>query len=400
MYLRNQIDSGYDIIVVGAGPAGSMAAWQAARMGAKVLLLEKDREVGTPVRCAEAVGKSGLEALIEYPAPAHWIASEIRKFRLFAPDGTPVYVNINEIGYVLHRRLFDYDLALKATRAGATLLTHARVFDVIKSDGYVTGVKVSLDGENLEVHGRVVIAADGVESRVARWAGIDSGTPLREMETCAQYTLANIGIEPDTCDFYFSRDFAPGGYAWAFPKGEGTANVGLGISGNYARKKSPEEFLEIYLERFFPAGSAVSKTVGGVPVDKTLRDIVADGFMIVGDAAHQTNPISGGGIISGMTAGKIAGEVAAKSIKNGNVSRKALLPYARQWHKNVGKSHQRYYRLKEALMKFEDSQFNYIAAEYLKLDENKRTLMSLFKIAFKSNPAFLIDIIRLFSSFS
>ena len=141
----------------------------------------------------------------------------------------------------------------------------------------------------------------------------------------------------------------------------------------------------------------MSKTVGGVPVDKTLKEIVRDGFMVIGDAAHQTNPISGGGIVSGMIAGKIAGEVAAKAVKKGQCEKKDLIPYAKEWDKRVGKSHERYYRLKEALMKFDDQQFDSIAAAYLKLDLKKQNLMNLFKIAFKNNPAFLLDVIKLFS---
>lgn len=397
MYMSNQLKNEYDIIVVGAGPAGSTAAWEAARRNVNVLLLEKDREVGTPVRCAEGAAKKELERVLEHPVRPGWVASEISKFRLVSPDGSPVYVHIDEIGYVLNRRLFDYDLALKAVNEGAQLLTHAEVYSVVNTNGKMSGVKVRMAGNEKEIKGKVVIAADGVESRVARWAGIDSTVKVKDMETCVQYTLGDIPIEADTCDFYFSRDFAPGGYAWVFPKGIKTANVGLGIGGNFARKQSPEKYVEIFLKRFFPDGSVLSKTVGGVPVDKTLKEIVRDGFMVIGDAAHQTNPISGGGILSGMIAGKIAGEVAANVVKRGRYEKKDLLPYAREWHKRVGKSHERYYRLKEALMKFDDKQFNTIASEYLKLDTKKQNLMNLFKIAFKNNPTFLLDVIKLFS---
>jgi len=398
MYLYEQLENFYDVIVVGAGPSGSMAAWHAARNGARVLLLEKDRDVGTPVRCAEGVAKNILEELVEQPIPPTWIASQITKFRLFSPDGTPVYVHVDEVGLVLHRRLFDYDLALKAVQAGAKLLTGAAATDVLKKEGILKGVQVAINGRDHNIKCSIIIAADGVESRVARWAGINSTVPLKEMETCVQYTLAGIPIESDTCDFYFSRDFAPGGYAWVFPKGEKIANVGLGISGNYARNKDPQNYLHQFLLRYFPTSSIISQTVGGVPVDRTLKNIVSDGLIIVGDAAHQANPISGGGIISGMIAGKIAGQVAAEAIRKNKFQHADLIPYARQWHKTVGKTHQRYYRLKEALTKFSDQHLNNIAKEYLNLEPDKQNLMTIFKLAFKHNPAFLIDVIKLFTS--
>jgi len=151
MYLSKQLKSDYDIIVVGAGPAGSMAAREAARRKVEVLILEKDREVGTPVRCAEGVAKKDLERILEHSVLPGWVASEISKFRLFSPNGTPVYINIDEIGYVLNRRLFDYDLALQAVGEGAQLLTHAEVYSVLHTHGKISGVKVRLAGKEEEI---------------------------------------------------------------------------------------------------------------------------------------------------------------------------------------------------------------------------------------------------------
>jgi digeranylgeranylglycerophospholipid reductase len=129
----------YDIIIVGAGPAGSIAARTAARAGVSVLLLEKDREVGYPVRCGEAISKAGVEEFID-PDPG-WIAATISRFSFNAPDGTEVIIDFGEAGYVLDRRVFDYELSRTAVNAGAEVKTSAYVNGLLFDDGKVGGVK-------------------------------------------------------------------------------------------------------------------------------------------------------------------------------------------------------------------------------------------------------------------
>ena len=160
----------YDIIVVGAGPAGSIASRFAAEQGVSVLMLEKDRDVGYPVRCGEAISKAGVEEFI--PSDEKWIATKISKFSFNAPDGSEVVVEFGDAGYVLERRIFDYELARTAAEAGAEIITRAYVNGLLFDEGKVSGVKYELNGEQKEVTAKVVIAADGVESRVGRWAGL------------------------------------------------------------------------------------------------------------------------------------------------------------------------------------------------------------------------------------
>src|SRR4030066_2527156 len=150
----------YDIIVIGAGPAGSIAARYAAKQGVSVLLLEKDRDVGYPVRCGEAISKAGVEEFIK--PDSKWIAATISKFSFNAPDGTEVILDFGEAGYVLERKIFDYELARTAADAGAEILTRAYVNDLIFDNGTVSGVKYEYHGEQKEIKAKIVIAADGV----------------------------------------------------------------------------------------------------------------------------------------------------------------------------------------------------------------------------------------------
>ena len=327
----------YDVIVVGAGPAGSTAARYAAAGGASVLMLEKDRDVGYPVRCGEAVSHEGVIQFIE-PNPK-WIASTVTKFRLVAPNGKSVVPRLDGTGYVLERRIFDYEVAKLAANEGAEVVTKAYVYDLLKNDdGGVVGVRALIKDVKVDIRCKVVVAADGVESRVGKWAGIDTTCHIRDMESCAQMTISGIDVEPDVLDFYFGDEVSPGGYLWVFPKGKDTANVGLGLSVEEAKKKPAIKFLHEFMEKKFPRAAILTHIAGGVPCAKTCDRIVANNVILVGDAAHQVNPVSGGGIISGMIGGMIGGEVAAEAVASGDLAH--LIQYEKRWQKRLGWRHE------------------------------------------------------------
>ena len=385
---------GYDVVVVGGGPAGSMAASYAAESGVSVLLLEKDREIGTPVRCAEGVSEAGLQQLVD--VKDYWIAQVIKGARLIAPDGTVVESNTGERGFVLHRKLFDYDLAVAASEAGAAVVTKAYVHGLLMEDGRVTGVRVAHMGEMYSIRSSVVIGADGVESRVGRWAGMDTRTVPEDMETCVQMTLANIDIDPEFIEVYFGHDVAPGGYAWIFPKGGKTANVGLGISGLYSGDRKPLAYLQAFVEQKFPRASVLTIVAGGVPVMPTLKEVVKDGLMLVGDAAHQANPISGAGIINAMTAGRIAGRVAAEAVRAGDVSTKGLSAYPKEWHRAEGKNNERFYKIKQVVDHFSDEDLNRTARLLLSVPQEERTVLQIFKKALFEHPKLIVEAAKAF----
>ncbi|MFQ5631328.1 MAG: NAD(P)/FAD-dependent oxidoreductase [bacterium] len=385
----------YDCIVCGAGPGGSWAAKAAAENGLRTLLLEKDREIGVPVRCAEGVGEAGLKSVVE--PQERWIANVLTGAVLIAPNGQEVVVEGNgERGLVLDRKIFDYELAVMAAAKGAEIKTKAYVFDLLKENGHVCGVKYKHLGKEIEARAGVVIGADGVESRVGRFAGLHTALKLKDIESCIQVTLANIKIDPRYIYVYFGQDIAPGGYLWIFPKNENLANVGLGISGTNARQRAAMHYLEVFLKWRFPKASRVCTVVGGVPVAASLKKIVTNALMLVGDAAHQVNPVTGGGIVTAMQAGRLAGQVAAEAVKVGDFSEELLSKYADAWHKLEGKNHERFYRVKEAMLRFTDHDLNRTAEIIAKLPSGKRTLLNIFKNALTRHPSLLFDITKAF----
>lgn len=384
----------YDIIVVGAGPAGSMAARFAAEHGVSVLMLEKDRDVGYPVRCGEAISRAGVEEFIE--PDETWIKAHITKFCLVAPDETEVMVQFDEKneGFVLERRIFDYELAKTAAKAGAEILTRAYVNGLLFDSDKIAGVKYECNGEQKELRAKIVIAADGVESRVGRWAGLQTHIDFRDMESCVQITAANINVDNNSLYFYFGKDVAPEGYFWVFPKGDGLANIGLGVSGMIGKKKSAQKFLDDFMQKHYPDAPVLTKIAGGVPSTPTLKKISAPGIALVGDAARQVNPLSGGGIASGMIGGSIAGRIAAEAVKSGNLNH--LLTYDKAWNDRLGKRHITFNRIKEGIFNFSDEKFNGIAHSALKVPFEKRTLGRIFTIALINNPSLLVDAAKMF----
>lgn len=385
----------YDIIIVGAGPAGSTAAKHAADGGASVLLLEKDREIGIPVRCAEGVSKLGLKSVLEIQD--RWIAQVITGARLVAPNGTSVEPNAGGIGFILHRKIFDADLAAMAAESGADIVTKAYVHGLRTERGIPTGVCLRHLGKDMEIKASVIIGADGIESRVGRWAGLNTVTPLKHIDTCVQMTLAGIDVDPETVEFHFGSRIAPGGYLWVFPKGSGIANVGLGIAGTASRNRKAIDYLNAFIERRCPRAAILTMVAGGVPTMPTMDTIVQDGLMLVGDAAHQINPLSGGGILNAVIAGRIAGGVAAGAIRSGDVSAKRLSEYPKSWEKAQGLSNQRAFRIKNVVTQLSDDNLNKIAEILQEVPAEKCTIFRIMETALRKHPKLILEAAKIFA---
>ncbi|MDP6276575.1 MAG: FAD-dependent monooxygenase, partial [Candidatus Marinimicrobia bacterium] len=127
------------------------------------------------------------------------------------------------------------------------------------------------------------------------------------------------------------------------------------------------------------------------------KQMVADGLMLVGDAAHTCNPLTGGGITPGMRSGLLAAETAIKALQKGGPTRQNLSSYEKEWHKIGGKNHERFYRIKESLYKLNDDELNNIARTIVAVPEKNRTLMKLFSAAVREKPSLILDVARVFA---
>jgi digeranylgeranylglycerophospholipid reductase len=349
-----------DVVIVGAGPAGCLAARAAAEQGAEVILLEEHSQVGYPVYCAEGLSLSGLKDADVEPEPPV-VCQEITKARVYAPDGNCVELTSTDWkGYNLDREVFDRTLSEKAVLAGAVLMTNTRATEVIWRNGYVTGVKATDKGRTLKISAKIVIGADGHASVIRRTARLGRWFP--DIVTCAQFRMGGLNLEePDVNGFYFGSKIAPRAYAWVFPKSGDVANVGLGVRGKH--NAPPID----YLKRFVASDPRLTDANillvnGGItPVSGCIENTVGDGVMLTGDAAGQLVPMTGAGVHSGVVSGRIAGEVAARASEEGDVSASRLSEYERRFDEYWGKRIRDSRRVVEMLDRFSDEDLNTLA---------------------------------------
>lgn len=384
-----------DVIVVGAGPAGSTAAKHAALGGAKVILMDKKSEIGAPKRCAEGVSIQGLEKLGIKPSP-RFVTQEIQGVRLQAPDGTDIWltkdeVQLPEAGYILERKVFDKFMAMDAARAGAEIKIKTLVTGLDKiDDGYI--VHTESMGKEESYKCKILIAADGPEGHVARWAGLKPAAKAKEMESGVQYEMCNVEFErPGVIEFYFGS-CAPGGYVWIFPKGEDIANVGLAILPHKA-EKTAIEYLDDFIAKcpYTQNAQAVELNVGGDPVGGMTKKLYDDNIMVCGDAAGQVNPLTGGGIISGMTGGMCAGQVAAEAIKE-DCSKKFLKQYDQMAHDELDHEIKRYKKVQEYLLTLSDEELDSIAHAFENESFEKISTTEIVKKLVKISPKALLKL--------
>ncbi|MFZ2071136.1 MAG: NAD(P)/FAD-dependent oxidoreductase [Halobacteriota archaeon] len=385
----------HDVVVVGAGPAGSMAARTAAEQGLDVLLIDRNLEIGVPVKCAEGVSKE-IEKIVTLDK--RWICAEAKGANIYSPDGTKVVMGGESsavVGYVLERRIFDKFLASEAARAGALVRVKTEAYAVIKEGGYARGVFVHDMAGDARIHAQVVVGADGVESRVGRWAGIDTRLHPSDVSICAEYLMCDIEVKSDYSEFFLGTEVAPKGYAWVFPKGGDCANVGIGIGGDVSDENHRAiDYLNAFVRDKFPDGKIVAEIYGAAPLSGPLTESVADGLILVGDAARQVNPLTGGGILYAMWAGEIAGDVIAKAVQEKDFSKKRFKEYESRCRNDFGKRLGTGLKAKEFFSGLSDNDLNTLAHSLAGINITESTPWALLVELIKRNPKMLFGLAR------
>jgi len=305
-----------DILIAGAGPAGTSAAIAAAGKGVKVIVAERRGAVGIPIRCAEYIPKPLLG---ELKLPPTFVVQPVSGMRTFSANGS--VKEIRAPGLIVSRARLDRMLAEAAVRAGVEIRLSTRVLGRQMETVFLKGP----DGSVTAIEPRVVIGADGPCTTVGRWIGSENRNLMPAVQ--AQVPLA---AAMEITEIYFDPEVF-GGYCWLFPRGE-RANVGLGLKRRKGRKLNLKELLHRFIERMAREGKiedrVLAYTAGWIPADRPRR-VVSGNVLLAGDAAGHTHPITGAGVSQAVFCGRMAGDWAAEAVRKNDLD--LLEKYEAQW---------------------------------------------------------------------
>jgi digeranylgeranylglycerophospholipid reductase len=398
----------YDAIVVGGGPSGLISAHEVASGGHRVLVVEEHETVGEPDHCAGLLSVSGLDSLGLRP-PEDVIQNYVMGARIFSPSGHYIYVERGQReALVVDRREFDRWLANQAIDAGASIKTGSKVTRIQRKNGRMTGVQTSGDVSR-DLSTSVIINAEGSRCQISKQAGLPT-VPRTSKYPAFQVEVAGADVDEDIVEMYYGRSTAPGFFAWVIPLGDGRARVGLAAK-NLAKQRLMASIRHHPVMKERLKHVSIQRTLGGIvlvgmPIKRTVRD----NFLVVGDSAGMVKPTTGGGVIVGAMAAKVAGRTVNDALENQSQSNVDLNEYEGAWRALLLKELRIMYLTQKILSSFSDKGLDSLvrdAGQYglietirrvgdmdmqrtviLRLLSNPRTILAGLKAARFINPLF------------
>lgn len=362
-----------DAVVVGGGPVGSFAALNLAKLGNKVMVFEEHEAIGLPSHCAGHLSIRSLRCLGLYPLPSAIVENTFSQANFYSPGGFNFSVRLAKpVTCAVNREAFDKFLASKAEAAGACYRLNSRVQSLVVEGGIVKGLNVKHDNALEKVPARIVVDAEGISSRLMRQAGL-TGFNSEGLVYGVEAEMENVkDLEPDAVEVFLGKAYAPGFYAWVIPRLDGTAKVGLA-----AKKGNPKMFLQRLMHKHPVASKKLNKArinriaFHSITLSGPIRRAYADGFMVVGDAASQVKPTTGGGVIFGLTCARMAAEVAHEALRRNDVSSRFLQVYQKRFTEALSFDFGVMLRLRRFLDSLSDEKLDAILRFYTRIGLDK-----------------------------
>lgn len=335
-----------DVIIVGGGPAGCSLGELLAKRGLDVAIIEEHAEIGQPMCCAGILGVGGMKELkIKLN---NLTLSELRGATFHPPSGPPVQLARKKTqAVVIDRASFDRELARRAAGAGVEFLLRTRCIDLSVNRGGAS-VKVKTEGKTAELRGRLLVGADGANSLVARRSGLAKTSAVI---SCAQAEVV-ADVDPEIAELYFGRGVAPGFFAWTVPAGE-VCRVGLGTTEGKAWEKLLNFMRhQPVASKKLKGGNLIHFAAGAIP-EPGRQKIYGDRILLVGDAAGQVKPLTGGGVHLGLTCARLAAEVVVEALER-EPDANALSGYGRAVRERFGREFELGMRARRVFQRMSD----------------------------------------------
>ena len=316
----------YHTIVIGAGPIGSYLAEKLAKLGCKVLVLDKKTSAGQNICCTGIVGKECLDLLA---IDDNLIFRQASSARFFAPSGKPLRLWRNEIvAYILDRSALEVTLVERAQAAGADYFFNAQVTD-IQTETNCLRIEADYDGQKKTFKSETAVIATGFGSPLSRKLGLGK---IADFIIGAQAVVEINQV--DEVQVYFDQKLAPSGFAWLVPNRDNKGLAGLMTCNQ------PETCMKTFLAKLKEQNKIASTeaitSYDAIPL-KALPRTYAQRILVVGEAAGQVKPITGGGIYYGLLCADIAVHTLHQAVMSGNFSESKLASYQKQWRAKLSK---------------------------------------------------------------
>jgi geranylgeranyl reductase family protein len=338
----------FDVVVIGAGPAGGYLAGKVAAAGYEVALVEEHREIGEPIQCGGLV----TPRVFDYVKCKETVMGEVHGAELYSPSGRRLVIDGHRTeAVVVQRAMFDRAIATDAVRKGAHTFLGAQAQAARREEG---GVEVVVDqgGTTKTLTCKLLIGCDGVRSNVAKWFNI-----LRPRKILPGFEVEMTGVrgDPGLVTLFIGNEIAPGFFGWIIPSGD-TARVGLCVGEGNAYAYLEKMLQRPEVRQYTKGAQPILYIAGGIPLGFPKRTY-ADNVMVVGDAACQAKAVSGGGIFTALTCSDFAATTAIEALEAKDFSARRLHAYHRAWTKSIGKELRKDLAIHDSFSKLTDQQF-------------------------------------------